>query len=216
MAKRKNPLVEALKEGREYEIQVPEDGDLASMRQALKHGQVLTLSPVADWRAVQPGDIVLVKWRGGGYILHLVQEVQGDQFLIINSLGKVNGWAHGRDILGRVTRIVDPPSLPPVPEMLAILQTACQALASQLSGEDTARMFSVLDDLHWYTARFGPERWAQFPRQNKMSFRWHLWHITQEGVRLAGQAAPVVLLPFIDHAKEHIGYVAELSQLFNV
>jgi hypothetical protein len=53
---------------------------------------------------------------------HLVQEIQGDQFLIANSLGKINGWISGSDILGRVTQIVDPEPRPSIPAMLTLLE----------------------------------------------------------------------------------------------
>jgi hypothetical protein len=108
MAKRTNPLVAALKEGRSYQLELPKDGDLASMRERLKHGQVLTISPLKEPGEVQVGDIVFLKWRGGNYILHIVKEIQGGRFLIMNSMGKINGWANGEDLLGRVTRIIEP------------------------------------------------------------------------------------------------------------
>ena len=108
MANNRNSIVDTLLTGQSAEIYVPEDGDLASMRGILKHRQVLTLAPVTDFRLVQANDIVLVKWRGGNTILHVVQEVQGEQFLIANSLGKINGWVHGSDLLGRVIKILEP------------------------------------------------------------------------------------------------------------
>jgi hypothetical protein len=130
MAKRKSPdpLIEALENGQTYTITMADGGDLASMRAVLKHGQTLTFAPVQDYGRVQVDDIVIVKWRGGGYIMHLVGERQGDRFLIINSLGKENGWTHGRDILGRVTEIIDPEPQPPVPQMLAELEEAYTAV----------------------------------------------------------------------------------------
>ena len=72
------------------------------MRKAIKHGQTLTMSPVVDSSEIQAGDIVLVKWHKG-HLFHMVGEIQADRFLIINSLGKVNGWVSGADILGRIT-----------------------------------------------------------------------------------------------------------------
>jgi hypothetical protein len=215
MAKRKNPLIEALADGRPFDISVPEDGDLASMRGVLKHGQTLTLSPIVDLRDIQVDDIVFVKWRNS-HILHLVKEIQGDQFLIANSLGKINGWAPGGDILGRVTRIVDPPPRPAVPEMLEQLQAAYQRLVErEQPGEDeTRRLYSVSGDMRWYAERLGPERWEQFPRQNKVSLRWHLWHIAEQAVQAASAASSQPIRYFIDHGKEHVGYIAELLLLF--
>src|SRR5512147_181698 len=107
MAKRKNQMLEALQAGRSYTWTEPDGGDLASMQAAVKHGQTLTMSPIGDPREIQVGDIVFVKWHEG-YITHLVQEIQGDQFLIVNSVGKVNGWVKGSEILGRVTHRDEP------------------------------------------------------------------------------------------------------------
>ena len=55
---------------------LPDGGAFASMRMVLKHGQALTFSPVTDYHDVQVGDIVLAKWRGGGYISHWVGETR--------------------------------------------------------------------------------------------------------------------------------------------
>jgi hypothetical protein len=91
MSKRhKDPLLEALKEGKSHTWTVPDGGNLASMRQAIKHGQILTLSPLTDPSEIQISDMVLVKWHQGD-IFHIVGDIQGDQYLIVNSLGKVNG-----------------------------------------------------------------------------------------------------------------------------
>ena len=115
-----NQTTELLKQGKTCTFTIPEGGDLASMRGILKHGQEITISPVEDFHEVQVGDIVYVQWRGAGYILHPVQEINGEHFMIVNSLGQVNGWVHGSAILGKVTHIVDPPVRPEVPEMLRL------------------------------------------------------------------------------------------------
>lgn len=98
-------LLHELAEGHAVKIVI--EGDGASMRGVVRHGCVLTLTPVKDFREVQAGEIVLTRWRGGNHLLHLVREIKGDQFLIVNSLGKINGWVPGNDILGRVTEIQD-------------------------------------------------------------------------------------------------------------
>ena len=102
MSKRehKNPLVQALEEGRSFTFTLSDGGNLASMRGVLKHGQSLTMSPVPHGGPVESGDIVLVKWRGGNHILHLVDKVQDGRYLIVNSVGGVNGWVEQEDILG--------------------------------------------------------------------------------------------------------------------
>jgi hypothetical protein len=61
MAKREDPLLEALQRGLSYTWTIPEGGDLASMRKAVKHGQTLTMSPLSDPPEVLVGDIVLVR-----------------------------------------------------------------------------------------------------------------------------------------------------------
>lgn len=212
MAKRKDPLVEALAQGRSYTFQVPQGGDLASMRAALTHGQTLTLSPVADVRQVQPGDIVLVRWRGGNTILHLVQEVQGERFLIANSVGKINGWVDGNDVLGKVTRIVDPPPRPSLPDMLDRLRAAYGRLVARAgAGEDDARrLLAVVDDLHWYAARLGAGRWDVLPRQNRWSFESHVWHLLMEAEEASDADAARAVSYYADHGKQHLGEVAEM------
>jgi hypothetical protein len=71
-----------------------------SMRGRIEGGQLITLAPAvaAD---VQAGDVVLVQWRGG-YLLHLVKEIDGDRLLIGNNLGKINGWVAAAAVRGKV------------------------------------------------------------------------------------------------------------------
>ena len=87
--------------GREVKIR-PTGG---SMRGIIESGQLVTLAPV-DPAAVAVGDAVLVKWRGG-VLLHLVKDVKGDQLLIGNNIGDVNGWAPRSDVLGKVIAVED-------------------------------------------------------------------------------------------------------------
>jgi hypothetical protein len=61
MSQHKDPLLEALIEGKSYTWTAPDGGDFASMRKAIKHGQTLTMSPVENPADVQVGDIVFVK-----------------------------------------------------------------------------------------------------------------------------------------------------------
>lgn len=207
--------LETLALGEDYTWVIPEDGDLACMRGVLKHGQVLTLSPIRDLGEIQAGDYVYLKWHGS-YILHIAQEIQGEQFLIVNSLGKVNGWAHGSQILGRVTKIVDPPPFPEVPELLQRLDGVVQRWASVLKSDsaEVRALLGVLEDMRWYAARIDPGRWELWPRQNRYSFRWHLWHITRE-FEDALDAGAESALALIDHAKQHVGRAAELVRLWD-
>lgn len=75
------------------------------MRGRIESGQLVTLAPVAS-SDVRVADVVLVEWRGN-YLLHLVKEVQGDQLLIGNNLGKANGYVPSSAVIGKVVSIRD-------------------------------------------------------------------------------------------------------------
>ncbi len=212
MAKGNNHLLTALKQGRPFTWTVPDGGDLASMRAVIKHGQTLTLTPVQDPTEVQVGDIVLLKWRGS-HILHLVQEIKDGQFLIVNSLGRVNGWVGGEALLGRVTEAHDPEPRPDVPVMIDQLEATYRGLAEKLpvAEEDTRRLQSIVDDLRWYAGRLGPERWDQQPQQNKWSLAQNLWYFSKQARDTAMEASSICF--FIDRGKECVGLVAEILAL---
>jgi len=215
MAKRKpDPLLEALNEGKSYTWTVPDGGNLASMREAIKHGQTLTMSPIADPGEIQVGDLVLVKWHGGD-IFHLVGEIRWDQYLIVNSLGKVNGWVNAAEILGRITNIVEPEPRPDVETMLDQLETAYQALINldQVTDSEAQRIFTIVDDLRWYAERIGEERLDSMPRSNKWSFLQNLWQLTKR-VKKATAPVPNRVLFFIDCGKECVGLASEIYALF--
>jgi hypothetical protein len=76
-----------------------------SMRGRIESGQLVTIAPVnpAD---VRVGDVVFVRWKGG-YLLHLVKEIDGGRFLIGNNVGKMNGWVAAVDVIGRVVAVKD-------------------------------------------------------------------------------------------------------------
>jgi hypothetical protein len=214
MPDHKDPLLEALKEGKSYTWTAPDGGDFASMRKAIKHGQTLTMSPVVNLSELQAGDMVLVKWHKG-HIFHLVGEIQGDQFLIINSLGKVNGWVKGSDILGRITAIIEPEPRPDVPAMLEQLSEAYHALVQleQATGDETQRLDAIVDDLRWYAGRIGPERWDSMPRSNKWSFAQNLWRLTKQARKMSSPA-PHRVAYFIDYGKVCVGLAGEIFIFF--
>lgn len=215
MSKRKNdPLLEALKEGNSYTWTIPDGGNLASMRNAVKHGQTLTMSPIVNPSEIQVGDFVLVKWHQSD-IFHIVGEIQDGQFLIINSLGKVNGWVSAKEILGRVTKIIEPEPRPSVEVMLDELMNAYQALITieQASDSDAQRMFAIVDDLRWYADRIGKERLDIMPRSNKWSFQQNLWRLTKQAKKATTPAANRILY-FIDCGKECVGLASEIFALF--
>jgi hypothetical protein len=210
----KDPLLEALKEGESYTWTVPDGGNLASMRAAIKHGQTLTMSPIADPGEIQVGDLVLVKWHQGD-IFHVVGEIQGDQYLIVNSLGKANGWVSAKEILGRITQIVEPEPRPDVPVMLEQLAAAYHNLISceHASDDDAQRLSAIVDDLRWYADRIGSERWNSMPRSNKWSFEQNLWKLTRQAKNTIAPV-PDRIRYFIDCGKQCVGLAGEIFALF--
>ncbi len=215
MSKRKNdPLLEALKEGKSYTWTIPDGGNLASMREAVKHGQTLTMSPIANPSEIQVGDFVLVKWHQSD-IFHIVGEIQDERFLIVNSLGKVNGWVSAKEILGKVTKIIEPEPHPSVEVMLDELMSAYQALITveQAADSEAQRMFAIVDDLRWYADRIGKERLDTMPRSNKWSFQQNLWRLTKQAKKATAPVSNRVLY-FIDCGKECVGLASEIFALF--
>jgi hypothetical protein len=87
--------------GREVKVR-PTGG---SMRGRIESGQLVTLTPI-DPAAVVVDDVVLVAWRGG-FLLHLVKDAKGDQLLIGNNVGKINGWVPRSGVLGKVIAVED-------------------------------------------------------------------------------------------------------------
>ncbi|WKZ38341.1 MAG: hypothetical protein QY332_10410 [Anaerolineales bacterium] len=215
MSKRKtDPLLKALKEGKSYTWTIPDGGNLASMREAVKHGQTLTMSPIANPSEIQVGDFVLVKWHQSD-IFHIVGEIQDGQFLIVNSLGKVNGWVSPKEILGRVTKIIEPEPRPSVEVMLDELMSTYQAMIAteQASDSEAQRMFAIVDDLRWYAERIGKERLDTMPRSNKWSFQQNLWRLTKQAKKATAPVSNRVLY-FIDCGKECVGLASEIFALF--
>jgi hypothetical protein len=94
-----NEARKELSAGRQAQIR-PVGG---SMRGRIESGQLVTLAPVAT-SDVRVDDIVLVGWKGS-FLLHLVKDVQGDQLLIGNNLGKINGWVPVSAVAGRVIAV---------------------------------------------------------------------------------------------------------------
>ncbi len=74
-----------------------------SMKGRIESGQLCTLVP-ADTKPIQIDDIVLCKVKGVPY-LHIVFQIIGDQYLIGNNLGRMNGWTPKSNIYGIVTKI---------------------------------------------------------------------------------------------------------------
>ena len=213
MAKRKEPLLQALENGESYTWTIPDGGNLASMREAVKHGQTITMSPIEDPTEIQVGDIVYVKWHQG-YLFHLVGQIENDQYLIINSLGNENGWVKAEAIIGRVTQVIEPEPRPSVTKMLERLKNAYDKLPQIEAGdEDIKRLKTIIDDLNWYAERIGSERWYKMPRENIWSFEQNLWRLTKEAEKAM---APVTnhIHYYIDRGKACVGLASEIYARF--
>ena len=186
--RKKKPLLEALKEGNSYTWTIPEGGNLASMRKAVKHGQTLTLSPVTDSTEILVKDIVLVKWHQST-IFHIVGDIQDNKFLIVNSLGKENGWVERESILGKITKIIEPEPRPSVPALVEQLKDAYTDLIekAQTTSDDAQRLLLIVDNLQWYAARIGEQKWDVMPRDNVWSFHQNLWRLTSKATTFVQQ-----------------------------
>lgn len=172
------------------------------------------MSPIADPGEIQVGDLVLVKWYQSD-IFHIVGEIQGEKYLIVNSLGKVNGWVSAEEILGRITKIVEPEPHPSVPIMFEQLEAAYQNLIQldQPSADEIRRLHGIIDSLRWYADRIGAERLHEMPRSNKWSFEQNLWHLTSQAKRAAAPV-PNRVYYFIDRGNECVSLASEISALF--
>ena len=75
-----------------------------SMRGKVESGELCTVIPVVEPKALKVGDIVLCTVRGAQY-LHLIKAIRGDQFQIGNNRRGINGWVTARGIYGKLTAI---------------------------------------------------------------------------------------------------------------
>jgi hypothetical protein len=155
-----------------------------------------------------------VQWHQSD-IFHIVGKIQGDQFLIVNSLGKVNGWVGEKDILGRIVKIIEPEPRPDVPILLEQLEQSYRVLIQreQPMDEDAPRLLSIVDDLRWYAGRIGPDRLDLMPRSNIWSFHQNLWQLSRQ----AGNAvkdASCKICDVIDPGKRCVGQAGEIVSLF--
>ena len=74
-----------------------------SMHGKIEDGDTVTVEPIGE-RALQAGDIVLVRVHGHVY-LHLIKAVQGERLLIGNNRGGTNGWVGRGAVYGVATRV---------------------------------------------------------------------------------------------------------------
>ena len=76
-----------------------------SMLPILKSRQSVICAPVTDETEHNKKDIVLCTVNGR-YYLHLIHAVRGDQYLIGNNHGHMNGWVARKSIFGKVVEIL--------------------------------------------------------------------------------------------------------------
>ena len=87
--------VEPLKEGKTVQVK----GSGNSMTPRLKNGQVVTVHPVTKDTVLRKNDVVIVKVRGNTY-MHKILAIKGDEVLIGNNHGRVNGWTSRDNVFG--------------------------------------------------------------------------------------------------------------------
>lgn len=75
-----------------------------SMTGRVNSGQLCTVEPVVDHKALEKGDVVLCK-VGGNQYLHLVSAISGDRFQISNNKGHVNGWVNKNCVYGKLIKV---------------------------------------------------------------------------------------------------------------
>jgi hypothetical protein len=76
-----------------------------SMLPILKSRQSVICEPVTEDTVLEKRDIVLCKVRGRHY-LHLIHAIRGDQYLIGNNHGHMNGWVTRNAIYGKCVEIL--------------------------------------------------------------------------------------------------------------
>ncbi len=89
------PFIGALKRGET--VQFRPRGN--SMKGRIKSGALVTVEPCTT---PKEHDAVVCRVKGTCYV-HLVKAVRGDEFLIGNMHGKINGWT--KEVFGRVIKV---------------------------------------------------------------------------------------------------------------
>lgn len=79
-----------------------------SMTPILKSKQPVIIKPVTDEMELKKRDIVLSKVHGH-YYLHLIHGIKGNgqEFLIGNNHGHMNGWVSRNNVFGKVVEILE-------------------------------------------------------------------------------------------------------------
>ncbi len=102
MSSRATNIIEKLKNGETVSFR-PHGN---SMTPKIESGQLVTLEPVKDYKALEKGDIVYCKVKGNVY-LHLISAIKndGEEFQISNNHGHVNGWTASKNVFGKLTKV---------------------------------------------------------------------------------------------------------------
>jgi hypothetical protein len=74
-----------------------------SMRGRIESGQRVAMTN-QRLEELRVGDVVFIRWKGN-YLLHLILEIQANQLLIGNNVGKVNGWIDRKNVLAKAIQI---------------------------------------------------------------------------------------------------------------
>ncbi|HSG43727.1 MAG TPA: hypothetical protein VLA72_11280 [Anaerolineales bacterium] len=211
--RKKDPLLEALQEGKSFTWTISEGGNLASMRKAVKHGQTLAMSPVTDTTEILLKDIVLVKWHQST-IFHIVGDIQDNKFLIVNSLGKENGWVERESILGKISKIIEPEPRPSVSALLEQLQDAFTDSIEKLqpTTDNAQRLLRIVDNLRWYADRIGEQKRDFMPHDNVWSFHQNLWRLTRKATTFLQQTDHRIQT-LIDQGNQCVGKVSDIISI---
>ena len=94
-----DPYISELKAGRTVSFR-PRGN---SMSPLIKDGDLVTVTPIDSYEALQSGDVVLCSVKGQQY-LHLIKACSAGRFQIGNNRGRINGWIGRDQIYGRQTK----------------------------------------------------------------------------------------------------------------
>lgn len=77
-----------------------------SMTGKIDDGSMVEIRPLAEDEKIEPGDIVLCRVHGKEY-LHMVRATRnGNEYLIANNRGHINGWVSRSGIHGKFVGVV--------------------------------------------------------------------------------------------------------------
>lgn len=93
--------IERLKEGTSVSFR-PKGNSMSGI---IESGQLCVVAAINMPETLQIGDVVLCK-VGGNQYLHLIKDIKKGQFQIGNNRGGINGWISGKDIYGKLIKVI--------------------------------------------------------------------------------------------------------------